>query len=65
MNKKEYAAPRITIYDMEPLCSNGIVLGSVHEATTSGKLIDKIDVKEEDQTKDMNIWDDKKNWGDD
>lgn len=65
MNKKKYTAPRISIYEMEPLCSNGIVLGSVHETTTSGKLIDIIDVKEEDQTKDMDIWDNKNKWGDD
>ena len=49
---------------MGTLCGNGLTAASVFEGSTSGKLIDNIDVKEETETKDMDIWD-KKNWGDD
>lgn len=64
MEKKKYTRPEISIYSMGTLCGNGLTAASVFEGSTSGKLIDNIDVKEETETKDMDIWD-KKNWGDD
>ena len=64
MEKKKYTRPEIRIYSMGTLCGNGLTAASVFEGNTSGKLIDNIDVKEETETKDMDIWD-KKNWGDD
>ncbi len=35
------------------------------DSIAPGNKIDNIDVKEEDQTHNWNIWDDKTKWGDD
>lgn len=64
MKKKKYIRPEACIIATEPLC-NSIVNASVYKGHISGDThIDDIDVKGEDQTSGMDIWDPDK-WDDD
>lgn len=70
--KKIYTAPQINVVVVDDLCSNGgFQTGSVHQATTQGKLLDQFKVVEEDQTKSddeySKLWGNSNsgNWGDD
>ena len=60
MEKKKYIAPEISIYAMSPLCGN-IAVASVYQGSTSGDLIENIDVKDADETEDD--WFSTTNWG--
>lgn len=66
MNKKRYARPTtelvVTGYSlMETFKNASVFKGRISPDTK----FDDITVKEEDETKNLNIWDDKTKWGDD
>lgn len=62
--KKTYMRPSMHVVEMGTLCYTGLKTGSVFKDAVKYKKIDSFDVKEEDETKQWNIWT-KDKWGDD
>ena len=67
MDKKRYIRPATErVVTAFSLCKPALTSASVFKGHIDPSTkIDNITVREEDQTKNMNIWDNKSEWGDD
>ena len=70
--KKNYITPEINVIQLEALCNGGVIVtASVHEGSTKGDCISKLDVVNGDATKTdaeyKDLWGESNSdkWGDD